>query len=212
MRTATSGLPRGCSYHHQIVEDSTMATIHCITECPPLPEVEGVAVRHCPGFVGYAIGDDGSVWSCHNNRWLLCDSWRRLKPQVGTGGYWTVTLCRHQKRHTRKVATLVALTFLGPRPGKQQVLHYDGTRTNDCLNNLRWGTQSENTADSVRHGTALFIDGESHPNTSLTNNDVRIIRKMFRYCEGKEIASLFRISTATVSRIRTRVSWTSVSG
>jgi hypothetical protein len=40
-----------------------MAESKCSMDFPPFPVIEGVEFRHCPGHLGYAVGDDGSVWS-----------------------------------------------------------------------------------------------------------------------------------------------------
>lgn len=61
---------------------------------------------------------------------------------------------------SRKVATLVAEAFIGPRPPGTVVRHDDGDHTNDAASNLIYGTVAENVKDTVRHGT--------HKNTRKT--------------------------------------------
>jgi molybdenum cofactor biosynthesis enzyme MoaA len=53
----------------------------------------------------------------------------------------------------RYVHHLVAELFIGPRPEGHQVRHFDGNSANNAATNLRYGTQSENELDKVRHGT-----------------------------------------------------------
>jgi hypothetical protein len=50
------------------------------------------------------------------------------------------------------VHVLVAAAFLGPCPDGQEVRHLDGDKLNNCLDNLIYGTRSENNLDTVRHG------------------------------------------------------------
>jgi hypothetical protein len=69
-------------------------------------------------------------------------------------GYLVVKLsCPDGVDRTYQVHQLVAASFAGPRPEGQQVRHLDGSRTNNVVSNLAYGTRSENTLDAVRHGT-----------------------------------------------------------
>ncbi len=53
-------------------------------------------------------------------------------------GFVSVTLLDDNgKRHTLRVHRLVALHFL-PRHGKRHVLHVDGNKRNNMVNNLLW--------------------------------------------------------------------------
>lgn len=51
------------------------------------------------------------------------------------------------------VHRLVLLAFVGPVPEGKQVRHLDGDAKNNHLENLTYGTISENQLDRVRHGT-----------------------------------------------------------
>lgn len=51
------------------------------------------------------------------------------------------------------VHRLVLDAFVEPFPKGKECRHLDGDPTNNRLDNLRWGTQSENNLDRVRHGT-----------------------------------------------------------
>jgi hypothetical protein len=73
-----------------------------------------------------------------------------LKPGRSTHGYLTVSLGR---KNSRTLHSLVAETFIGTRPAGQEVLHKDGSRTNNCVENLRYGTRSENIRDAVKQGS-----------------------------------------------------------
>jgi hypothetical protein len=58
------------------------------------------------------------------------------------------------------VHILVALAFLGPRPDGMHIRHLDGDQRNNRVDNLAYGTPSENARDIVRHGR--------NPNTNKT--------------------------------------------
>lgn len=68
-----------------------------------------------------------------------------LKPAKASHGYFTVVLGRG---NTRTLHSLVAGAFIGPCPKGQEVRHKDGTRTNNILTNLEYGTRSQNNVDA----------------------------------------------------------------
>jgi hypothetical protein len=47
---------------------------------------------------------------------------------------------------------LVLEAFVGPRPEGMNGLHWDDDAMNNQLDNLRWGTDSDNQQDRVRNG------------------------------------------------------------
>ena len=82
----------------------------------------------------------------------------KLKGIAPSGtGYPTVSLWRSGKDTTRTVHSLVAESFLGPRPEGFDVAHRDGTRTNNRVSNLRYLSRSENLREAVEHGTTWQV-------------------------------------------------------
>ena len=69
------------------------------------------------------------------------------------GGYLFVNLCKEGKRSNWRIHTLVLTAFVGPRLDGMECLHGDGNPANNRVENLRWGTGSQNSLDAVRHGT-----------------------------------------------------------
>jgi len=101
--------------------------------------------RPVPAFEGkYEVSDLGRVKSL---RWTPP---RILRPGPSNYGHMSVVLGR---RNTRMVHELVLIAFVGPRPPGQETRHLDGDPANNRLDNLCWGTRSENNRDAVRHGT-----------------------------------------------------------
>jgi hypothetical protein len=88
----------------------------------------------------YSVNEEGQVFSRHCGR--------MLKPGIASNGYPTVVVV---PLGTRTLHSLVADAFLGPRPEGQEVRHKDGCRTNPKLDNLEFGTRTENIYDSIRH-------------------------------------------------------------
>lgn len=133
----------------------------------------GVEYRAIPGFPGYRVGSDGTIWSewerCGNQYtgrpWACRARWRLLR--LGDcRGYKLVVLRSGVVKRTLSVHRLVLVAFVGPRPDGCQARHLDGNKDNNSLSNLRWGTAKENCADKERHGRALI--GERNHQAKLT--------------------------------------------
>lgn len=72
-----------------------------------------------------------------------------------------VSLTHKGETKKLRVHRLVAATHI-PNPNKEEfVLHWDDDPTNNTVDNLRWGSRSDNNYDRVRNG--------SHHNTNKTH-------------------------------------------
>lgn len=100
-------------------------------------------------FVGlYEVSSLGRVRSLP--RWKAPGGIRI--PHVDRLGYHNYDLYAGGQREKRKAHRLVAEAFLGPRMTGQVIRHLDGNPGNNTVQNLVYGTQSENLLDAVRHG------------------------------------------------------------
>lgn len=126
----------------------------------------------------YWVSDEGQVWS----RPRRGTSGGLLTPYWDSEGYLRVSLYTGERR-IGKVHRLMLEAFVGPDDGRQ-CRHLDGDRANNRLENLVWGTPSENMKDRVRHGNdqqasqSECIHG--HPfdeeNTYVRSNGWRVCR------------------------------------
>lgn len=73
---------------------------------------------------------------------------RVLRARPKESGHLNVSLGAH---NTKKVHRLVLETFVGLCPAGMECLHADGNPANNCLDNLRWGTRTDNRADLRKH-------------------------------------------------------------
>jgi hypothetical protein len=107
----------------------------------------------CADFPSYEVSGDGRVRSASNWRGYGA---RELTVEPNEGGYPSVRLTLEKgKRKRIAVHRLVARAFLGPCPERcSQVRHLDGDPTNNCWDNLAWGTAAENASDRSAHGRA----------------------------------------------------------
>jgi hypothetical protein len=148
--------------------------------------------RDVPNEPKYAVSSHGNV---RGPRGIM-------SPWSNQDGYRLVDI---RNKHWR-VASLVMFVFVGPRSADKEVCHNDGTRTNDRLDNLRYGTRLENMSDKVLHGTTY--KGADNVFSKLTENIVHLVRRRAILESRKDIAKSLSISVATVSKICSRKVWT----
>lgn len=99
-----------------------------------------------PGYVGlYEVSNCGRVRNVRTGA--------VRKPQPVKRGHLHVDLWRDGVGRSFYVHRLVLQAFVGPCPPGMEALHRNGNPTDNRVENLRWGTRSQNLHDSVRHGT-----------------------------------------------------------
>lgn len=112
-----------------------------------IPEYEGL----------YEVSSHGRVRSLprvvQRGKSALPIKERILKPHTNRNGYKQINLSKAGRTRSREVHPLVMLAFAGPYPENCEIRHLDGNPGNNNLSNLRYGTKTENTMDSIRHGT-----------------------------------------------------------
>lgn len=130
-------------------------------------EESTVEFRDVPGFSGYRVGSDGTVWSSRRGRWI------RLKESPVGSGYLRVVIAGVHWRVHRLVLTV----FVGPCPDGQQACHNNGHPADNRLENLRWGTPKENANDRSDHGRTAR--GSGQPNAKLHESDIVSIKHAY---------------------------------
>lgn len=75
-----------------------------------------------------------------------------MKLKKHSNGYACISIRKDGKYYDFLVHRLVLETFVGPCPENMECLHGDGNKTNNNVDNLRWGTRVENIQDSIDHG------------------------------------------------------------
>lgn len=177
---------------------------------------DSVVYKTIPGFDGcYRVGDDGSVWTCKvpvgYRRWGPSENWRRLCPMDKAGYLW-VALSHSGKINNRSVASLVLEAFIGPRPDGYEACHFpDHSPSNNCLNNLRWGTKQENMADQDRLGHRRR-DADHHC-TKVTEEQIVAIRiAVARGERQRDVAKRFGVTPVCVNNAVTGRTWKNAGG
>lgn len=80
---------------------------------------------------------------------------REIQPYTHASGHRRVRLYRDGIHH-RYVHRMVLEAFIGACPPDHECCHRDGDPANNNVENLYWGTASDNTQDRVRHGSHNF--------------------------------------------------------
>ena len=168
--------------------------------------------RAVPGFDAYEVSDLGRVRSLDRtvvrSDGALCKRrGRMLTGSIGKNGYRTFTLYRGGAvKHPAYGHRLVLLAFAGQPMAGQEGCHIDGDRLNNRLQNLRWGTRSENARD--RFGTRTDPRGEGSNTAKLRASDVIEIRGRLAAGEPQDyIAGLHGVSQSSISLIHLRKRW-----
>lgn len=106
------------------------------------------------GYEGlYEVSDHGNVRSVDRVTPHGHSLRGKIKKQVpDEQGRPRVFLHQENKSRTRRVCHLVLEAFVGPRLEGMEACHWDDNCTNNHVENLRWGSRSENQVDRVRNG------------------------------------------------------------
>lgn len=144
-------------------------------------------IRSLDRYIEQTHGRTGTRYRCFHKG-------RIKKPTVDTSrGYTVVNLGRND---VHCVHELIAKTFLGERENEQEVLHLNGVRTDARLENLKYGSHSENVRSTLDYGGKM---------RTLTKKDVFEIRRLLS--EGtptKDIADKFDVTINMIRYIATR--------
>lgn len=162
----------------------------------------GCETRSIPGWPGYMVSEDGRVFSNkHRGVWkeVGCN-----KPNPS--GYWMVTLRDQGRYRLELVHRLVMLSFVGPSPDGLIVRHINGNPRDNHLQNLAYGTYTENAIDKTHHGTQT--KGENHPVAKLTEQEVMDIRQLkSQGFSCAKLAKTYHVTRSMISNIITGKSW-----
>lgn len=122
----------------------------------------------------------------------------------------TVTLRKNNKTYLKSVARLVLQTFIGLPPNKMEACHNDGNPENNNLKNLRWDTHKNNMIDRDNHGKTPIPPihfGENHPNSKLTLEDIKNIRKAYPELSLFDLSKKYNVAKSTIYSIVKNKTW-----
>jgi hypothetical protein len=131
---------------------------------------EGEVFKDVPKYDGFiAASNFGRVYSyprtvtkyCGLNGKEVAQRYEgRFLSQYDRGGYMTVRFGVNKKKFTELVSRLVLMAFEREPKEHELACHNDSNSTNNCIENLRWDTQTGNMKD--RTDRKLYKRGEDH--------------------------------------------------
>lgn len=135
-----------------------------------------------------------------------------LKPGIDSKGYYHIILRKDNKSFDKRVHVLVALSFL-PNPNNySDVMHLDESRTNNNVNNLKWGTRKENCNFPLRKERLKQANIGKHIGKNNYFYDIHYnygenFNSKAVLCEGKYFDSIKRCAEFYNIKYSTMVSW-----
>jgi hypothetical protein len=138
---------------------------------------------------------------------------KALSPKTKSNGYKEVQIYINKKPIMKYVHRLVAEYWIGKIPKGYNVNHIDGDKSNNCVENLEIVTPSENSLHSyhVLGNKAPVFQGDKHPMTKLTKEDVSEIRYLYdeSILSTNDIHKMFHdlISLSALRKICYRSTW-----
>lgn len=160
--------------------------------------------KDIPGYEGrYQASNMGRIRSLDRKVRGVChftgnEFYRNVKGQILRPGRYCkcghVSVVLGHGAMGSPVHQLVMRTFVGEPPEGMEVLHNNGDPTDNRLENLRYGTRTENILD---------VYGQGKVWRKLSIDDVQAIRFGF-YCgiSGVELSKMFGVSQSIISAIR----------
>jgi hypothetical protein len=128
-------------------------------DCTQIPKEiklnDGEKIRLIDGQSHYWVTSHGRVFSGQRKG---VRSTRELNPSPAKPLYKAVQIPLNGKRTPVYIHHIVAHAFIGPRPEGMYVAHEDGDCHNNTVENLRYVTPAENSADLVRHKLERAIE------------------------------------------------------
>ena len=156
-----------------------------------------------PQFPKYRVSDTGLVESSCGKQEHVLTTWRPIQGRADGKGYLRIQFGKHGP--TKSIHSLVLEAFVGPCPTGLVGCHKDNNKLNNCVGNLRWGTQQSNMADKVQHGTNP--EGVDNPMSKLTKELVLQIRELRAANTIYALAKRFGVHPTTISQICLRKRW-----
>jgi NUMOD4 motif-containing protein/HNH endonuclease len=121
-------------------------------------------------------------------------------------GYYKVTLSKGSKLKAGQIHQLVCQAFYGPQAKGIEVRHLDGNCRNNLLNNLCYGTKTENIKDAKFHG--VFPMHERRPGAILTRGTaIEACKRGLKGESANTLAKEFGVTPGTIRQVWAGAAW-----
>ncbi len=164
--------------------------------------------RDIPGWEGfYQVSTNGRVRSLDRIVKARHPASGKIEPRKYAGrvlrlnkmknGYLWVSLVCNQKLSREYVHRLVLRAFAGLCPDGLEVCHGNGIRDDNRLENLRYGTRSENAFDALRHGKKV-VRGVAHGHSKFDAETIIEAKSLHGKMSSRKAASVFGVTHKTM--------------
>jgi hypothetical protein len=167
-----------------------------------------VVFRDVPGWSGYRVGSDGSLWSRRPGRSRRPVFWRRIGTGHKATGHYQASLVRSGgHRRCAGVHALVLEAFVGPCPPGMEACHFPNSNPVDNRPiNLRWDTPKANARDREIHGHTRR--GSRNGFAKLNEDQVaRIKERLAIGVVKRHLAREFGVSPSLINFIESGAYW-----
>lgn len=148
----------------------------------------------------YFIDENGDVFSSKYG------TIRKLKSYTNKNGYRYISLCKNNKKISKRICVLMGENFLN-NDGSLTVNHIDGDKTNDKLYNLELCSLKDNIIHAVKTGL-IYRKGSKHNQAILTESQVLEIRRLSKCgMRNIDIAKKFNLKERHIGKIVRRDIW-----
>lgn len=176
-------------------------------------EESGVELRPIPGYLGYAAGSDGHVYSFRSSStaWGYSTKCYRIGGSILSPNgkdYLRTELVKFPGggRGFEQVHRLVCSAFHGLCPDGMECSHLNGDSMDNRPENLTWEPHKQNCLRGVSLGT--IPKGESHYGSKLTEDDVQqVVLMSSRGVSQPKIAKAFGVSRGAICDILIGKNW-----
>lgn len=162
--------------------------------------------KSIPNFGGfYEVSDRGNVRSVDRviekkNGQIAFHKGRPLVTPAQLSGHLRVGLRKGDEfKHQFNVHYLVLLAFIGPRPEGLEVRHLNGNPKDNRLENLCYGTRSDNRRDAYFHGTRPL--GERCHLAKISDSDRQKVIEAKGTLSSNKVAAAFGLSASYVREL-----------
>ena len=152
----------------------------------------------------YYIEEDGRIWSNYKKDYLI--------PKKDKNGYLSLGLSGEEAKKKKycRIATLVALTFLGKPPQEMldpTVNHIDGNILNNHYSNLEWMERGKNSSIRKNRG-----QGMTNHEAKLNENQVHEICDLLvnSNLTLEEIGKRYNVEKSTIGNIYRGKNWKNI--
>lgn len=133
---------------------------------------------------------------------------KTLNPSIDSRGYINFSIRSNHKPKTLYIHREMAKAFKENPNNYKIVRHLNDIKTDNRLDNIEWGTSTDNRADAIRNGKQFHAPGKKPIKAKLTKDLVLAI--IASSANNSELGRTLGVTECTVSKVRTGRTWNNI--